>query len=148
MKIKTGSSKDTELVAKKFISGLISFLKNKESVVLALEGDLGAGKTTFVKGIFSALKIKGSALSPTFIIVRKKKTANKVIKNVFHMDAYRLKKEEELFGIGFFEMLKTPASLTIVEWAGNIKKAIPKDAIWIKFSHGKKENERIIEIKK
>lgn len=148
MKIKTSSAKDTELVAGEFISGLVSFLENKKSAVLALEGDLGAGKTTFVKGIFSALRIKGSALSPTFIIVRKKKTGNKVIKNVFHMDAYRIKRTEELASVGFPEMINTPESLTIVEWAGNIKKAIPPDAIWIKFSHGKKESERIIEIKK
>lgn len=148
MKIKTESAKDTEFVAERFISGLSSFLKNKQSAVLALDGDLGAGKTTFVKGVFSALKIKGGAVSPTFIIVRKKKTQNKSIRNVFHMDAYRIKSVEELGPIGFFEMLSTPEALVVVEWAGNIKKAIPKDAIWIKFLHGKKEGERIIEIKK
>ncbi len=148
MKIKTASAKDTEAVAEKFISGLVLYLKNKKSAVLALDGDLGAGKTTFVKGIFSALKVKGSAVSPTFIIVRKKKTGNKHIKNIFHMDAYRIKREEELEHIGFFGMVREPSSITIIEWAGNIKKALPKDSIWIKFSHGKKENERIIEIKK
>ena len=148
MKIKTTSAKETQQIAEKFISGLVLFLKKKQSMVLALDGDLGAGKTTFVKGIFSGLKIKGAAVSPTFIIVRKKKTNNKVIKNVFHMDAYRVKNVEELKNIGFFEMVSTPASLTIIEWASNIKKAIPKNSVWIKFSHGKKENERVIEIKK
>lgn len=148
MKIKTASAKDTELVAERFISGLVLYLKNKKSIVLALDGELGAGKTTFVKGIFSALKVKGPAVSPTFIIVRKKNTGNKIIKNIFHMDAYRIKGEAELENVGFSEMIDSPSTLTIIEWAGNIKKAIPKDSIWIKFSHGKNENERIIEIKK
>lgn len=148
MKIKTKSAKETEAVAEKLIAGLNSIFKKDGTVVLALDGDFGAGKTTFTKGIFSALKIKGRAVSPTFIIVRKKKPGVKFLKNVFHMDAYRIKSPDELEAIGFFKMVKEPKSLVVVEWASNIKKAIPKKSIWIKFWHGKKDGERIIEIKK
>lgn len=148
MKIKTKSAKETEAVAKKFVLDLRSSSKKSEAIVVAMDGDLGAGKTTFVKGIFSALKVKGPALSPTFIIVRKKKTGHKSIKNIFHMDAYRIKNLREMNSIGFEEMISTPESLVVVEWASNIKKVIPKKAIWIKFLHGRSEGERTIEIKK
>lgn len=148
MKKITKSSKETEELAKKFVGEMSPVLKRGGAVVLALDGDLGAGKTTFTKGIFSALKIKGRAVSPTFIIVRRKKPGIGILKNVFHMDAYRIKSVEELAAIRFFEMIKEPKSLVVVEWASNIKKAIPKKAIWIKFFHGKKEGERVIEIKK
>jgi tRNA threonylcarbamoyladenosine biosynthesis protein TsaE len=148
VKIKTKSPKETEAIAEKLIAGLDSVFKKNGTVVLALDGDLGAGKTTFTKGIFSALKIKGRAVSPTFIIVRKKKPGVKNLKNVFHMDAYRIKNLDELEAIGFFKMIKEPMSLVVVEWASNIRKAIPKGAIWVGFWHGEKEGERIIEIKK
>lgn len=148
MKIKTKSAKETEVVAEKLIAGLSSAFKKSGTVVLALDGDLGAGKTTFTKGIFSALKIKGRAVSPTFIIVRKKKPGVKDVKNVFHMDAYRIKNIDELEAVGFFKMIKEPKSLVVVEWASNIKKAIPKNAIWVRFWHGEKDGERVIEIKK
>lgn len=148
MKIKTTSAKETETIAEKFVFGLKSLAANKKAVVVALEGELGAGKTTFVKGLFRALGVKGTAVSPTFIIVRKKEANGRFIKKIFHMDAYRIKEVKELENIGFSEMINAEGSMVIVEWAGNIKKAIPVGAFWIKFSHGKKENERTIEIKK
>jgi tRNA threonylcarbamoyladenosine biosynthesis protein TsaE len=70
------------------------------------------------------------------------------IKTLVHVDCYRLNDPVELLAIGLGEYLNNPACLVVIEWAEKIKKILPKNSIWIKFSLGQKENERKIEIKK
>lgn len=111
--------------------------KGRGASVFALSGELGGGKTTFVQGFLRGLGIKRRAASPTFILMRR-------FGNLHHLDAYRLKKPSELARLGFPEILRNPRNIVLVEWADRVRKLIPRNAIWIKFKHGKKENERII----
>ncbi len=108
--------------------------------VFALTGELGAGKTTFVQGFLSSLGIRRRAASPTFILMRR-------FGNVYHVDAYRLKKPQELEELGFKEIVADPRNIVLVEWAEKVGRLIPKNAVWVKLKHGRKENERVIEIK-
>jgi tRNA threonylcarbamoyladenosine biosynthesis protein TsaE len=122
--------------------------------VIALTGDLGSGKTTFVQGFLRGLGIKKRVTSPTFIIFRRfginsgknirGAIREKNFKNVYHVDAYRLKKAKDLSVLGFKEILDDPRNIVLVEWAEKMKKILPRKALWIKFRHGKKENERKI----
>lgn len=111
--------------------------KERGASVLALSGELGAGKTTFIQGFLRGLGIRRRAASPTFILMRR-------FGNLHHVDAYRLKKPAELTRLGFAEILRNPRNIVLVEWAERAGKLIPRNAIRIKFKHGKKENERII----
>lgn len=106
-------------------------------MILALTGELGAGKTTFVQGFLSGLGVRRRAVSPTFILMRR-------FGNVYHLDAYRLKEPRELEKIGFKEITADPQNVVLVEWADKVRCLIPRNATWIKFKHGKQESERLI----
>ena len=116
VKMITRSEKETIEFAKKYAKTL------KGGEVIGLIGDLGAGKTVFVKGVAAGLGIKKTITSPTFVLmkvypVRKHKT----IKNLVHIDAYRLKGEiGEIMYLGLNEYLNNETAI-IIEWPDKIK---------------------------
>jgi len=119
-------------------------LSNK-ALVVALEGDLGSGKTTFVQGLAQGLKVKENILSPTFVIQKDFLLKLKNFKNLYHIDAYRLKNPEELLELGFKDLIGNPENLIVIEWADKIKKILPKNILRIKFEN-LGENKRRIKI--
>lgn len=98
--------------------------------VILLDGDLGAGKTHFVKGFVKALGDDELVTSPTFTIMNEY-TDGKV--NVYHFDMYRLSSMEEAINLGFEEYfdLKTLNGVSLVEWPQNVEGLFPKEAIKI-----------------
>lgn len=115
-----------------------------KALVIALDGDLGAGKTTFIQGFFRGLGLKRSPMSPTFILMRRTAIRAGHFRNVYHMDAYRLKEAGELKALDFDLIKSDPRNIILVEWANNIKKALPKDSVRIKIRHGRNENGRTL----
>ena len=94
--------------------------------ILCLEGNLGAGKTTLVKGLARGLKIKNNITSPTFAIMNQFPVPSSQFKNekkitLVHIDAYRLKNEEELIDIGAEDYLGKPDTICAIEWPEKIK---------------------------
>jgi tRNA threonylcarbamoyladenosine biosynthesis protein TsaE len=141
-----GTRKVAESLAKELAS---STLKNR-ACVLALEGDLGGGKTTFLQGFAKALGIRDKILSPTFVIMKKFKIpARKKLffKNFYHFDCYRTQNEKDILALGFLEIISDPSNIVAVEWSEKIKKILPSSAIKIKFGFINEE-ERKIEILK
>jgi tRNA threonylcarbamoyladenosine biosynthesis protein TsaE len=114
-----------------------------------LKGDLGTGKTTFVLGFLKYFGISPHAASPTFVIMKKyePKTKKPTVKNIYHLDAYRLRSKEDLNALGFDEILKDPRNIILIEWPERIKGARFKNKITISFSYAKKENERMMRLK-
>ncbi len=112
--------------------------------VIALKGDLGTGKTTFIKGLAKGLGIRRRITSPTFLMTRRyDMPKNKPgYKNFHHVDAYRMKTERDLEVTGVKKALNEESNVVAVEWADLIKGFLPKDAVWITISH-KKENGRV-----
>jgi tRNA threonylcarbamoyladenosine biosynthesis protein TsaE len=108
--------------------------------ILALTGNLGSGKTTFVQGLAEGLGIKSRIISPTFILMRK------YDKNFYHIDLYRLeeKVEQEVKNLGLEDIWTNPQNLVVIEWAEKIKNIIPKTAIWIKFENLGGDKRRIM----
>ncbi len=144
----TKNEQETKEFAEKMASDFLNTEnKRKGAAVLALEGVLGAGKTTFAQGFANGLKINEGVKSPTFLIMKEYdidfKTSN--FKKFYHIDCYRLEGEGDLDSIGFSEILKNPENLVLIEWAGNIKKALPKDCKKIKFYYIS-ENKRKISV--
>lgn len=117
------------------------------SAVIALMGDLGAGKTTFVKGLARGLGVKSTVTSPTFLLIKKHdaQKARSAIESFYHIDCYRAQNEKKLQFLGIEEILKNKRAVTVVEWPEKIKKLLPKSVIKIKFSWIN-ENERKISI--
>ncbi len=85
--------------------------------VVVLEGALGGGKTTFIKGILQGLKIKCKVLSPTFTLVRHY-TNNKL--HIYHIDLYRLN-DMEIFDFGIEDFLYVKNGITLIEWGEKIE---------------------------
>lgn len=92
--------------------------------VLALEGDLGAGKTTFTKGLAKGLDIRRTVNSPTFTIIKEYQGRLPL----YHMDVYRLGNSEEDLG---FDEYFTGSGVTVIEWAHLIKGQLPDELLTI-----------------
>jgi tRNA threonylcarbamoyladenosine biosynthesis protein TsaE len=111
--------------------------KLKGGEIIALEGDLGAGKTTFVRGLARAFGIKQNVTSPTFVLMKIYEIGNKKyeIRNLVHVDCYRLDEVQELFYLGIEEYLNKPAMVVIIEWADKIRVYLRnfKKIKWIKI---------------
>lgn len=111
--------------------------------VLALTGNLGAGKTTLTKAIAAALGINERITSPTFTILCEYEQGRLPF---YHFDVYRVNDEDELFEIGFQEYINGKG-VCVIEWADLIKEMLPSKTHWVSLEYGKDENERICTIK-
>ena len=113
--------------------------KLEPGAVIALEGDLGTGKTTLTKSIARGLGIDDVITSPTFNIVKEYRSGRLPL---FHFDVYRIGYVDEMYEIGYEEYFYGDG-VCIVEWADRIEDLIPDDAIRIQIEYGDKEGERI-----
>ena len=120
------------------------FTQKRKSLVLALSGDLGTGKTTFTQSFAKAMGVRKRILSPTFLIMKRFPLKASSFKNLYHLDAYRVK-AEDLRRLDVGEIFEGE-NIVLIEWADRVKKILPKGTIWIKFQHGERENERQITI--
>ena len=112
--------------------------KLKPGDILSLEGELGAGKTTFVKGILKGLNYKYEVTSPTFTLINEYETDVKVI----HIDFYRENDTKRWEVIGLDEYLYSD-SIIILEWGNLVKDLLPDDMISIFFEHLELNKRRI-----
>ena len=135
------SARQTRDIAKDLATEIAN---KKRPTILALSGDLGAGKTTFTQSFAKAFGVKKRILSPTFLIMKRFPLTQGNFENLYHIDAYRVSAAD--FGrLGIQEVFKGQ-NIVLIEWADRVKELLPKSAIWIKFEHGKQENERQITI--
>lgn len=104
----------SEIETKKVATALAKTLAG--GMIICLHGELGAGKTTFVKGLAEALGVKETMTSPTFTLMNMYNVSHPNIKTLVHIDTYRLKDEHELVDIGIEDYLGQPGVLTLVEW--------------------------------
>ncbi|PIP68845.1 tRNA (adenosine(37)-N6)-threonylcarbamoyltransferase complex ATPase subunit type 1 TsaE [Candidatus Nomurabacteria bacterium CG22_combo_CG10-13_8_21_14_all_32_8] len=100
--------------------------KHKGALVVGLSGDLGAGKTAFVKFIAKHLGIKNKVFSPTYVIIKNYKLQITNYKKFFHIDAYRIEDEKELLNLNWEEIINNEENIIFIEWPENISKSMPK----------------------
>jgi tRNA threonylcarbamoyladenosine biosynthesis protein TsaE len=115
----------------------------QHAVVLALVGDLGAGKTTFSKTLLKELGVEQHVQSPTFSIINSYEIDRNGFKKVFHIDVYRIEDIKELEVLHFNEILERPENIVVVEWADKIRELIPADATWMTFEHDTVETRKV-----
>jgi tRNA threonylcarbamoyladenosine biosynthesis protein TsaE len=116
--------------------------------VVALSGNLGAGKTTLTQELAKLLEIKENVISPTFIIMKiyfinKNSKFYSKFKRFIHIDAYRLLSGEELSKIGWEEIISNKDNLVILEWPENVRENLEKDTYWVKLGHIDEETRSI-----
>lgn len=129
MDITTKNEKETLELGKRIGDGL------QEGAVIALRGELGAGKTVFARGVARGLGIKDDITSPTFVIMKLYKTNHDHIKELCHIDTYRVSGSEDLENIGALDHIKSSGCATIIEWFDKTPEIIPKEAIRVSIEH-------------
>ncbi len=150
-----------QIIKQRMIDG-----KNTNATVIALSGDLGAGKTTFTKSLAKSFDIKDVLTSPTFVILKRytpepeyvsgrvddavrvlqsqsRPQSQMLIENFIHIDAYRLKNEDELRRLSFDSLYQNNKNLICIEWPEMVAGLIPTDAIWIKLEHQEGEGRKV-----
>ncbi|PIR96650.1 MAG: tRNA (adenosine(37)-N6)-threonylcarbamoyltransferase complex ATPase subunit type 1 TsaE [Candidatus Doudnabacteria bacterium CG10_big_fil_rev_8_21_14_0_10_41_10] len=140
----SNSPKETRLFA------AIQAKKINGSTAILLNGELGSGKTEFVKGFCKAVGITKKISSPTFILQKSYdfKKQNKPFV-LHHFDFYRLKGKTSVFGLGLKDIFEQKNQVTIIEWPKKnlrLYKLLPKKIVRINFQYGEKENSRKITI--
>jgi tRNA threonylcarbamoyladenosine biosynthesis protein TsaE len=136
-KLKISSIKDLEQAAEI----LIKYAQNRKK--WCFYGDLGAGKTTFIKAICAYLKIAGGVTSPTYSLVNEYAyTENEEEKYLYHLDLYRLNSIEEALDIGIEEYLYNEY-FCFIEWAEIIEPILPEDVLSIRIELGENETRHL-----
>ncbi len=120
---------------------VLEYLQGKTSVgaqVLALHGELGAGKTTFVKALAEALGVEEVVTSPTFVILKLYPLDESgEYQTLAHIDAYRVDDQDEMRPLRFESLLKEEGVLICIEWAERIKDLLPEDTLHMTFTINK-----------
>ena len=122
-----------EAAAREILDNLRAEAADNCAGVLALSGDLGAGKTTFTQTLARCLGVSENLTSPTFVIMKKYATTDDCFRQLVHIDAYRLSSPEELRVLGFAADLITTGNLVVVEWADKVATLLPPTAVKLNF---------------
>jgi tRNA threonylcarbamoyl adenosine modification protein YjeE len=124
----THSARETIALGTKCMEESLEKARKGKPLIFYLEGELGAGKTHFVKGLAAGLGIKDNITSPTFVLMRK-------YGRFYHIDCYRIYDAEDAKKIGLDKIFEMPNAIIAVEWAERIKDIIPKPYWEIKMEH-------------
>jgi len=145
LQVLSNSLPETEKIASFFVKYIINCPSQdrKKGLVISLEGDLGSGKTEFVKGIGKALQVQEKVFSPTYLLMKSFPLKNSRFQFLWHLDCYRLKKKEEAQILNLEEVFSDFTNLIFVEWGDKIKNLLPSSHWTIRFSI-KGENTRLI----
>jgi len=154
MKISLNNKEKMEAFSASFIAEVIGKERNKSgATILGLRGDLGAGKTTFTKGVAKALGVEGVVTSPTFVIEKIYKLPTQTrpkgslsgrmaqlggskgvgFSRLIHIDAYRLDSGNELLRIGWNDIVSDKENLILMEWPEKVADILPKDMTTVQF---------------
>lgn len=130
----SNSLSETEKLAKNFLT------KNPNVRLVGLIGDLGSGKTAFVKGVAKALKINRNITSPTFVI---EKIYPHGDQKLVHIDAYRLSSSRDFEAIGVSELLADKLNIIFIEWPERVFSQFPDEMKIIKFKYVDEKKRKI-----
>ncbi len=125
--------------ARKFIAEM------GDNRVFAFKGDMGAGKTTFIKAVCEELGVTDVINSPTFAIINEYRAGNGEL--IYHFDFYRINKEEEAFDFGYEDYFYSGA-LCFVEWPEKIEKLLPPESVEVHITTDANGNSRTLTLRK
>lgn len=104
------------------------------ATILALHGDLGAGKTTFVQTLARELGVTATVTSPTFVVMKQYELEEKSWQQLVHIDTYRFEDISEAGPLRFTELFQDPANIVCIEWAERIAELLPPTTTHLHFS--------------
>ena len=139
---KSEKEEQTERAGAAFVTSLLKDCPVGKCRFVALCGDLGAGKTAFVRGAVRAVLPAARVQSPSYTVVNEYR-GGKI--PIFHFDVYRLETEDDLYSVGFFDYLEEDA-LCFCEWSEKIRQWLPKKYYEVLIQKGEIDSERLITI--
>ena len=134
-------------VVKRVFDQISNMPPTTNATIVALVGDLGAGKTTLTQEFAKEFGVRERVKSPTFILMSVYEVPPQKgcrYRHVAHIDCYRLESPAELVHLGFATLLKDREALVVIEWADHIRALLPPHTVWIRMEHGTHKNERVI----
>lgn len=142
---------DLPALVKRVLEKLEKRAEKNRAALVTLQGDLGAGKTTFTQALAAALGVDEAVVSPTYVIMKTYPLHNQSPLQpwewLVHIDAYRLSDADEFAALKPASFLLDPAALVVIEWPERIEGALPKpDAVLSLSSEAAESEERYIEI--
>ena len=129
------SAEDTERIGKRLAETL------RGGGFVAFYGDLGAGKTAFVRGMGQELCPEAEVCSPTYAIINEYRVGKKTV--LCHVDAYRINDDDDLYSTGFYDICDYPNVVMAVEWCEKIPFAVPDDAVRVTVTKTGESSRRI-----
>ena len=136
MEVKINSLEEISAVAEEFIR-----LAMQEDTVFAFNGQMGAGKTTFIKALCEALGVSEPVTSPTFAIVNEYRS-DETGELIYHFDFYRIKKLEEAYDMGCEDYFYSGA-VCLIEWPELVEDLLPGNTIWVDIKVNEDETRTI-----
>lgn len=137
MKLKITSIEDINNVATEFVR-----LAMQEDTVFAFNGQMGAGKTTFIKALCEALGVTETVTSPTFSIVNEYRS-DETGELIYHFDFYRIKKLEEAYDMGCEDYFYSGA-VCLIEWPELVEDLLPGNTVWVDIRVNDDESRTIV----
>jgi tRNA threonylcarbamoyladenosine biosynthesis protein TsaE len=140
-KHRTGSEAETRRLAADMVREL------RRGDLVALFGELGTGKTQFVKGVCEGFRVRAHVSSPTFVILNRYEGSDPEGKEllIYHLDLYRIGSIDEIFDLGYEEFLNGNG-ICLVEWGERLAGLLPGRRFDVRLSYGSAEHDRVIEI--
>lgn len=135
----TNDFRETQKLGEKFAKDIVK-RHPTGAVLIALRGELGSGKTTFVQGLAKGFRIKRRIISPTFLIVRSYKLG---VRSFYHIDLYRIKSDNDIEGLGLEEIIKDPQNIVAIEWAEKMGRLLPRKRWEIRFEYAGEDKRRV-----
>ena len=132
MEFVSHSPEETAHIATRIAREIDSLSPTTHARVIALEGELGAGKTTFVQAFVKALNIPAPVKSPTFLLIKKYPHKNG---GVYHIDCYRIANSQELVPLEIQSILSNPDNIVLIEWSERITEILPAPRTIVHIDH-------------
>ncbi|MFA6495413.1 MAG: tRNA (adenosine(37)-N6)-threonylcarbamoyltransferase complex ATPase subunit type 1 TsaE [Candidatus Paceibacterota bacterium] len=120
--------------------------QKKRPIIIFLQGDLGSGKTTFVRGFLKNFGVTPRGASPTFVLVKHYSIRRRGMraKDIYHYDAYRLSSSRDLAVLGFADVAHNPEAIVLIEWPEKISGYGVRATYRVRFTYGDAPHERLL----
>jgi len=129
--VTTHSAEETQALGVQYAQDLWKTTRGDKALVVALQGELGSGKTTFAQGFAQGLHIEANILSPTFVIIKEYKAPDD--RKLYHIDCYRLQNSRDLLELDWEEIVANPKNIILLEWPERVESILPKTTVTIEF---------------
>ncbi len=134
MHLVSQSPEDTQAIAAKLAQRLMAAMPGSTATIVALRGDLGAGKTTFTQGFAKAIGVVEQPKSPTFNLAKRYGIPGTPY-SLWHLDCYRLAGHKDLAAMDMHAVFADPNNLVLIEWPERISDGLPRDHVEVHLLH-------------